>query len=107
MARENDTCQRAAMRELISGYLKQNNIKDKDSTDVNAIMRDMMRDKLGGISMKKWMSNLTTPNMIIATKKRTFPGDHAHQLRGYGNVNLSFWGKSQNCFTLFTALFYL
>lgn len=47
MARENDTCQKAAMRELISGYLKQNNIKDKDSTDVNAIMRDMMRDKLG------------------------------------------------------------
>lgn len=42
MARKNDSPQKAAMRELMSGYLKQNNVKIKDGTDVNAIMRDMM-----------------------------------------------------------------
>lgn len=36
------------MRELMSGYLKQNNVKIKDGTDVNAIMRDMMSVILEG-----------------------------------------------------------
>ena len=48
MARKNDTPQKAAMRELMSGYLKQNNAKIKDGTDVNAIMRDMMSVILAG-----------------------------------------------------------
>lgn len=30
------------MRELMKGYLKQNDVKIKDGTDVDAIMRDMM-----------------------------------------------------------------
>ena len=48
MARKNDTPQKAAMRELMSGYLKQNNVKIKDGIDVNAIMRDMMSVLLEG-----------------------------------------------------------
>ena len=48
MARKNDSPQKAAMRELMSGYLKQNNVKIKDGTDVNAIMRDMMSVILEG-----------------------------------------------------------
>lgn len=48
MARKNDTPQKAAMRELMSGYLKQNNVKIKDGTDVNAIMRYMMSVILEG-----------------------------------------------------------
>lgn len=48
MARKNDTPQKAAMRELMSGYLKQNNVKIKDGTDVNAVMRDMMSVILEG-----------------------------------------------------------
>lgn len=48
MARKNDSPQKAAMRELMSGYLKQNNVKIKDGTDVNAIMRDMMSIILEG-----------------------------------------------------------
>lgn len=48
MARKNDTPQKAAMRELMNGYLKQNNVKIKDGTDVNAIMRDMMSVILEG-----------------------------------------------------------
>ncbi len=48
MARKNDSPQKAAMRELMSGYLKQNNVKIKDGTDVNAIMQDMMSVILEG-----------------------------------------------------------
>ena len=48
MERKNDTPQKAAMRELMSGYLKQNNVKIKDATDVNAIMRGMMSVILEG-----------------------------------------------------------
>lgn len=48
MARKNDTPQKAAIREIMNGYLKQNNVKIKDGTDVNAIMRDMMSIILEG-----------------------------------------------------------
>ena len=48
MARKNDTPQKAAMRELMSGYLKQNNVKIKDGTDVIEIMCDMMSVILEG-----------------------------------------------------------
>ena len=48
MARKNDTPQKTAMRELMKGYLKQNDVKIKDGTDVNTIMRDMMSVILGG-----------------------------------------------------------
>ena len=48
MARKNDTPQKAAMRELMSSYLKQNEVKIKDGTDVNALMRDMMSIILEG-----------------------------------------------------------
>lgn len=42
MARKKDTPQKAALREMMSNYLKENNVKVKDGTDVNSIMRDMM-----------------------------------------------------------------
>lgn len=48
MARKNDTPQKAALREFMSGYLKQNSIKVKDGADANAIMRDMMSVILEG-----------------------------------------------------------
>lgn len=48
MARKNDTPQKAVMRELMKGYLKQKDVKIKDSTDVNTIMRDMMSVILEG-----------------------------------------------------------
>ena len=40
MARKKDSPQKAALREIMGNYLKENNIKD--GTDVNSIMRDMM-----------------------------------------------------------------
>ena len=42
MARKNESPQKAAMREMMRSYLKDNAIRIKNGTDVNAIMRDMM-----------------------------------------------------------------
>lgn len=43
-----DTPQKAALRELMSSYMKENDVKIKDGTDVNSIMRDMMSVILEG-----------------------------------------------------------
>lgn len=48
MSRKNDSPQKAAMRELMKGYLKENDIQVKDGSDVNSIMRDMMSILLEG-----------------------------------------------------------
>ena len=42
MARKNESPQKAAMREMMRNYLKDNVISIKNGTDVNAVMRDMM-----------------------------------------------------------------
>ena len=46
--RKNDTPQKEAMREMMQGYLKNNDISIKSGTDVNSIMRDMMSVLLEG-----------------------------------------------------------
>ena len=48
MSRRKDSPQKAAMREMMRDYLKNNDICIKDSTDVNSIMRDMMSVLLEG-----------------------------------------------------------
>ena len=48
MARKKDSPQKAALREMMGNYLKDNNVKVKDGTDVNSIMRDMMSIILEG-----------------------------------------------------------
>ena len=48
MARKKDSPQKAAMREMMRDYLKNNDISIKDGTDVNSIMRDMMSVLLEG-----------------------------------------------------------
>ena len=48
MARKKDSPQKAALRELMGNYLKENNVKVKDGTDVNSIMQDMMSIILEG-----------------------------------------------------------
>lgn len=42
MARKKDSPQKAALREMMGNYLKENNVTVRDGTDVNSIMRDMM-----------------------------------------------------------------
>ncbi len=41
MARKKDTPQKPALREMMGNYMKENNVKVKDGTDVNSIMQDM------------------------------------------------------------------
>lgn len=48
MARKNDSPQKAAMREMMRDYLKNNDISIKNGTDVNSVMRDMMSVLLEG-----------------------------------------------------------
>ena len=48
MAKRKDSPQKAAMREMMRDYLKNNDISIKDGTDVNSIMRDMMSVLLEG-----------------------------------------------------------
>ena len=45
MARRKDSPQKAAMREMMRDYLKNNDISIKEGTDVNSIMRDMIMNK--------------------------------------------------------------
>ena len=46
--RKSDSPQKAAMREMMQGYLKENDISIKNGNDVNSIMRDMMSVLLEG-----------------------------------------------------------
>ena len=46
--RKSDTPQKAAMHEMMQGYLRDNDISIKSGTDVNSIMRDMMSVLLEG-----------------------------------------------------------
>ena len=49
MARKNDSPQKAAMRQMMCDYLKNNDVSIKNGTDVNSIMRDMMSILLEGV----------------------------------------------------------
>lgn len=49
MSRKKDSPQKAALREMMGCYMKENNIQIKDGTDVNSIMRDMMSIILEGV----------------------------------------------------------
>lgn len=49
MARKNESPQKAAMREMMRGYLKDNDISIKNGTDVNSVMRDLMSVLLEGV----------------------------------------------------------
>lgn len=49
MTRKNDSPQKAAMREMMRDYLKNNDISIKSGTDVNSIMHDMMSVLLKGV----------------------------------------------------------
>ena len=40
--RKIDSPQKAALREMMSTYMKENSVQPKNGTDVNSIMRDMM-----------------------------------------------------------------
>ena len=49
MARKNDSPQKAAMREMMRDYLKNNDISIKSGTDVNSVMHDMISVLMEGV----------------------------------------------------------
>lgn len=59
---------------MMGNYLKENNVKVKDGTDVNSIMRDMMSIILEVHWIRNWMRNWAIPSMITAISKPTIPG---------------------------------
>ena len=73
MARGKDSPQKAAMREMMRDYLKNNDISIKDGTDVNSIMRDMIMNKrmykilsaMKGLIMVKKQSRSDLTHVII------------------------------------------
>ena len=73
MARKKDTPQKAALREMMGTYLKENNVTVKDGTYANSIMRDMMSIILKVPWIRKWMRNWDIPSMIIGTRKQIIP----------------------------------
>ena len=69
--RKTDSPRKAAMREMMHDYLKNNDISIKNGTDVNSVMRDMMSVLLeGGYWMRNWTKNSVIPSTITATKIR-------------------------------------
>ena len=68
MARKNESPQKAAMREMMRGYLKDNDIRIKDGTDVNAVMRDMMFVLLEGVLDEELDEELGYSSMITKTR---------------------------------------
>lgn len=49
MTRKNESPQKAAMREMMHNYLKNNDISIKNGVDINAVMRDMVSILLEGV----------------------------------------------------------
>ena len=47
--RKNDSPEKAAMREMMQSYLKENGVSIKSGEDVNSIMRNMMSVLLEGV----------------------------------------------------------
>ena len=72
MARKKDTPQKAALREMMGNYLKENNVKVKDGTDVNSIMRDMM-----SIILECRLSSKTATCAILSGQRESYyPAGH-------------------------------
>ena len=73
MARRKGSPQKAAMREMMRNYLKNNDISIKDGTDVNGIMRDMMSVLLeGALDGEYYGSN-------VPLFRRTLPYRNIHR----------------------------
>ena len=75
MARKKDTPQKAALREIMGNYIKENNVKVKDGTDVNSIISCGIwcPSSWKVFWLRKWMKKWDIPSMIIGTRKRIIP----------------------------------
>ena len=57
--RKSDSPQKAALREMMSNYLKENDVHIKDGTDVNSIMRDIEYYGAAEPPVRWWQSHLS------------------------------------------------
>ena len=91
MARKKDTSQKVALRELMSSYMKENNVKIKDGTDVNSIMRDMMAVILEGTLDEELDEELGYPKYDYRNKE-TDNSRNGHSTKtmntSYGDMEL-------------------
>ncbi len=90
MARRKESPHKAAMREMMRGYLKENDISIKDGTDVNAVMRDMMSVLLQGVLDEELdeglgYSKYDYRNKDTDNSRNGHSKKHAHQLWGYAD----------------------
>ncbi|WP_394267268.1 hypothetical protein [Anaerotignum sp.] len=57
MTRKKDTTQKVPLWEMMGNYLKENNVKVKDGTDVNSITGEIMSVIWKVFWIRKWMMN--------------------------------------------------
>ena len=76
---------------MMDNYLKENNVKVKDGSDVNSIMRDMMSIILEGALDQEMDEELGYSKYDYRNKETDnsrngqFPENHAYQLWWHGN----------------------
>lgn len=83
MAREKT--QKAALREMMGNYLKENNVKVKDRTNLNSIIQDMMSVILKDVLDQEMDEELVYSKYNYRNKNRQFPKfplleDYVYQL---------------------------
>lgn len=92
MARKNESPQKAAMREMMRDYLKDNDISIKSGTDVNSGMRDMMSVLLEGVLDEELNEELGYSKYDYRNKN-TDNSRNGHSKKtmytGYGNMDVS------------------
>ena len=99
MARRKDSPQKAAMREMMRDYLKNNDISIKDGTDVNSIMRDMdvaiPRERNGDYEsqlIKKYQNTVTQDmeeKILSMYAKGMTTGDIESHMRELYDIDIS------------------
>lgn len=93
------TPQKAAIQELMKGYLKQNDVKIKDCTDINAIMRDMISVMMEG-SLDEEFEREPDYSMYDYRNKDTVNSRNGPSQKtmhtGYGDIELDIpWDRGE------------
>ena len=105
MARKKDTPQKAALREMMDNYLKGNNVKVQDGTDVNSIMRDMMSIILEG-ALDQEMDEELGYSKYDYRNKETDNSRNGHSQKtmhtSYGDMEIDI-PRDRNFYTVFLS----
>ncbi len=92
MTRKNESPQKAAMREMMHNYLKNNDISIKNGVDVNAVMRDMVSILLEGVLDEELNEELGYSKYDYRNKD-TSNSRNGHSKKtmhtSYGDMNIS------------------